>query len=295
MTDEHSLAGELLGLGAREAVERIRKGDLKAESYITQLLKQYNAHKDLNTIITIDESRILEEAREVDKARDRNNRVGPLAGLPFIVKDQIEVVGYATTAGNAMLKGYISGQSATVVDRLIQNGAIVFAKSNLHDMVGGINTGGVTSSNRFFGFVRNPYDLTRIPGGSSGGTGAAIAARIVPAGLGEDTGGSVRLPSAFCGIAGLRPSTGGPHKRYPDAGIIPPPGKLETIGPMARTVSDVAFLDSVITGEAVPAVKLPNVRIGIPRSDYWENKSIDPGLARTLQSAFVRLRAAARS
>lgn len=286
-------------LGARAAVEHIQKGEMKAEFYAAQLLKRYNAHKDLNTVITIDESRVLQEARAIDQARSRGQKLGPLAGLPFIVKDQITVAGYPATAGHELLKGYVPKQSATVVDTMVKAGGVVFAKANCNAMVGSVG-GNVTSSNPFFGFVRNPYDPARIPGGSSGGTGSAIAARIVPAGLGEDTGGSVRIPAALCGIAGLRPSTftlenaieGTTRKRYPDLGIIPTPWLLETIGPMARTVADVAFLDSVITGEATPQVSLAGVRIGIPRADYWQKRVFDPGVEKITREAFSKLREA---
>ena len=289
---------EVTELGARAAVQYIQQGDMTAEFYAAELLKQYNAHEDLNAIITIDEARVLQEARAVDQARARGDRPGPLSGLPFVVKDQIDVAGYPTTAGNAMIKGYIPEASAPSVDTMIKAGGVVFAKANCHSMIGGVSPGGVTSSNRFFGFVRNPYDLSRIPGGSSGGNGAAIAARFVPAGLGEDTGGSVRLPSAFCGIAGLRPSTYSPdnflagtaRKRYSSDGIVPPAGLLHTIGPMARTVADVAFLDAVITREAVPQTNLRDVRIGIPRADYWEGRVFDPGVEKTTQEAFSKLR-----
>ncbi|MHB1205453.1 MAG: amidase family protein [Rhodospirillaceae bacterium] len=289
---------DMLELGARDAVARIQNGEMKAEAYVAQLLKHFNAHKDLNTVITLDETRVLENARAVDQSRAAGTKLGALSGLPFIVKDQIDVAGYPTTAGNAALMGYIPKQSATVVDAMIRAGGMVFAKANCAEMVGGVMTTGVTSSNRFFGFVRNPYDTARIPGGSSGGNGAAIAARIVPAGIGEDTGGSVRLPSAFCGIAGLRPSTytidnllnGTARKRYSSAGIVPPASPLDTFGPMARTVADVAFLDSVITGETTLAVNLRDARVGIPRADYWANESIDPGVARAIQTAYVQLR-----
>ena len=285
-------------LDARAAVQHIQQGDMSVEFYAAELLKQYNAHMDLNAIITIDEARVLQDARAVDQARARGDRLVPLSGLPFVVKDQIDVAGYPTTAGNAMIKGYVPRESAPVFDTMIKAGGIVFAKANCHSMVGGVSPGGVTSSNRFFGFVRNPYDLTRIPGWSSGGNGAAIAARFVPAGLGEDTGGSVRLPSAFCGIAGLRPSTYSPdnflagtiRKRYSSDGMVPPARPLDTIGPMARTVADVAFFDAVITGEAVPQTSLRDVRIGIPRADYWEGRIFDAGVEKTTQEVFSRFR-----
>jgi Asp-tRNA(Asn)/Glu-tRNA(Gln) amidotransferase A subunit family amidase len=288
---------EIADLGARAAVEHIHKGDLKAEAYAAKLLERYHAHTDLNAVITIDEARVLREARRIDEARARGERLGPLAGLPFIVKDQIDVAGYPTTAGHELLKGYVPKQSAAVVDTMTAAGGVVLAKANCNTMVGSVG-GNVTSTNVYFGFVRNPYDRTRIPGGSSGGTGAAIAARFVAAGLGEDTGGSVRIPAAFCGIAGLRPSTFSPEnalagtrrKRYADAGIIPTPGLLETIGPMARTVADVAFLDTVITGEPVPVVRLAGARIGIPRADYWQSRVVDPGVEKTTRDVLSRLR-----
>ncbi len=291
---------DVLELGARAAVGHIQQGDMTAESYASLLLEQYNAHKDLNAVVTIDEARVLEAARAVDQARTRGDELGLLSGLPFVVKDQIDVAGYPTTAGNAALKGYVPVRSAPVVDAMVKNGGIVFAKTNLPDMVvGGNLLAAASSANPFFGTVRNPYDPGRIPGGSSGGTAAAIAARMVPAGLGEDTGGSVRFPSAFCGLAGLRPSTftamnvesrDRVPKRYSGDGIIPPPGLLETIGPMARTVADVAFLDTIITGEPVPPTELSQVRLGIPRADYWDSELIDQGLAATMQAAFSKLR-----
>jgi len=292
-----ALRDEVANLGARAAVEHIEKGDLKAEAYAAELLKRYRAHTDLNAVITIDPERVLREARSVDQARARGDRLGPLAGLPFIVKDQIDVAGYPTTAGHELLKGYVPKESATVVEKMTGAGGVVFAKANCNTMVGSVG-GNVTSTNVYFGFVRNPYDRARIPGGSSGGTGAAIAARFVPAGLGEDTGGSVRIPAALCGIAGLRPSTfsagnaiaGTRRKRYADAGIIPTPGLLETIGPMARTVADVAFLDTVITGEPVPTIALNGARIGVPRADFWQSHVVDPGVERLIKECLAKLR-----
>lgn len=294
-----STSEDVIHLGAREAVECIRRGELKAEHYVSRLIEQHAAHKHLNAIITLEESRVLGEARAIDQARARGAKLGPLAGLPFIVKDQMDVAGYPTTAGNPALCDYIPRRSAQVADILMRAGAVMFAKANCQDMVGGnfIITA-VTSSNRHFGFVRNPYDTARIPGGSSGGNGAAIAARIAPAGIGEDTGGSVRLPAAFNGIAGFRPSTytlsnaleGASRKRYPDDGMVPPAGVLDTWGPMARTVSDVAFLDSVVSGERVPQIDIGRARIGIPRADYWDSEVVEPGVAQVMRSAFARLR-----
>ena len=294
-----SASDDLADLGAREAVERIQRGELKAEAYAARLVRQHDALKHLNAIITLDESRVLSEARAVDLARAKGRKLGPLSGLPFIVKDQMDIAGYPTTAGHPALRPYVPRRSSTIADVMIRAGGVMLAKANCQDMVGGsfIITA-VTSSNRHFGFVRNPYDTTRIPGGSSGGNGAAIAARIAPAGIGEDTGGSVRLPAAFNGIAGFRPSTytlsnainGTSRKRYPDDGMVPPAGVLDTWGPMARTAADVAFLDAAICGEPAEQVDLRATRIGIPPADYWQSDVVEPGVADVMRTAFSMLR-----
>jgi len=177
----------------------------------------------------------------LDRARARGETLGSLAGLPFIVKDQIDVAGYATTAGTPALRHYMPSHNAVVVDTLVRSGAIVFAKANMHELAFGI-----TSNNGAFGPVRNPYDQTRIPGGSSGGNGAAIAARLAPGGIGTDTGGSVRIPAALNGIVALRPTI----HRYPQAGVTPISHTRDTVGPMARGVADLVLLDGVITGDS---------------------------------------------
>src|SRR5215813_3729740 len=171
---------DLLALGAREAVARIRSGDITAESYVAQLLKQYDAHKDLNVANAIDPSRVLDAARAVDRARARGAKLGPAAGLPFAVKDQISVAGYPTTGGNAALKGYVPKRNAPVVEKLVAAGAIPFCMTSLPDMnvVDGLMHQ-ISAHSESFGAVHNPYDRSRIPGGSSGGSGAALAARIV--------------------------------------------------------------------------------------------------------------------
>ena len=218
-------------------------------------------------------------------------RVGLAAGLPFAVKDQIEVAGYPATGGNGALKGYVPRRNAVVVERLVAAGAIPFCMTTLPDMtvIDGLMHQASPYSDSF-GSVRNPYDPTCISGGSSGGSGAILAARIVPAALGADANGPSRCPSAFCGVTGLRPSTftienalrGTKRKRYPDEGLLPPPplGRLYTIGPMARTAADVAFLDTLITGESVPAVDLRTARIAVPRPDYWERDLVDLAVRR---------------
>ena len=303
---EHTLppGDDLLALGARDAVASIRRGDIKAEAYVARLLQHYEAHKNLNVVAAIDTTRVLEAARAVDRSRARRGdaQLGPAAGLPFAVKDQIAVAGLRATGGTAALAGYVPARHAIMVQRLVTAGAIPFCKTTLPDM--NIPEGlmhQVSSHSSMFGAVRNPYDLTRVPGGSSGGNGAALAARIVPAALGLDTNGSIRCPSAFCGVAGLRPSTytienaisGTNRKRYSDDGLVLPPARrLDTIGPMARTVLDVAFLDAIVTGESVSIGDPRVMRIAIPQPEYWERDDVDPGIANVIRDAFAKLRAA---
>ena len=293
---------ELLELGARDAVARIRSGDLSAEAYVTRLLRQNDRCVALNFVTALDADRVKEAARAVDVARARGAKPGPAAGLPFGVKGQISVAGYPTPAGNTALRGYIPKRHAAVVDALVRAGAIPFCMTTIPDMT--VSDGimhQVSSYSDGFGTVRNPYDPERIPGGSSGGSAGVLAARIVPAALGLDTNGSIRCPSAFSGVAGLRPSTwtienavnGTRRKRYSEDGVLLPPlTRLDTVGPMARTVADVAFLDALITGERAPTVDLRRVRIAIPNGDFWQQEPIEPGVAAVVREVFAKLRSA---
>jgi mandelamide amidase len=275
---------EVLEWTAAEAINHIYSGSITAEHYASQLLKRYRESKALNVITWIDENRVLERARSIDDARSKRQTLGPLAGLPLVVKDNINTIGFPTTAGTPILKGFYPRSDAPVVNILFRNGAILFGKTNMHELARGI-----TSSNPAFGFARNPYDMNRVPGGSSGGTGAAISARITPAGLGTDTGGSTRIPAAFCGIVGFRPSTGGPRKAWTDDGVVPIAHSVDTPGPMGRTVSDVALLNAIVTGAAAPtALPLRGVRIGVPRGFYWED--LDSEVARVSEQGLEKLR-----
>lgn len=286
-----AVAGDMLEMGARDAVQHIKNGEMTAETYVARLVRHYKAYKDLNTVITIDETRLLEDARAVDQARAKGQTLGPLAGLPVALKDNINVAGYPTTLGNKALEPYVPKETAAVVRKVLDAGAIVFAKTNVPTRVGGdVPLSSPFGANRSYGTVRNPYGPTRASGGSSSGNGGAIAARIVPVGLGEDSTGSVRIPAGLCGLAGLRPTTRS-RKRYSDEGFAQPPaGPLKTMGPMARSMGDLVFLDTVITGETPPVVNLRDVRIGIPRAEYWTWEVLDPGVAEVTQAAYAKLR-----
>jgi len=275
----------LLELSAEEAIRRIARGELHAEEYASHLLARYREVKSLNAVTWIDDARVLEEARTIDRRRAKGERPGPLAGLPVIVKDNIDVAGTPSAAATLTLRDNFAKTSAPIVRRLFNCGAIFFAKANMHELAGG-----GTSTNPSFGAVRNPYDLKRVPGGSSGGTAAALAAHMVPAGLGSDTAGSVRIPSALSGTAALRPTIL-PQKLYADAGVVPLALDLDTIGPMARTIADVALLHAAITATPIPTVlNLRGLRIGVPRRPYWED--LEPEVERVMTQALEKLRVA---
>jgi indoleacetamide hydrolase len=269
---------------ANDAVGAIARGDLTAEEYASALLARADELKDLNACILLNRDGLLEAARAIDMARRKGDKLGRLSGLPLLVKDNIDTKGVPTTGGTKALAGNRPKQDAPVLSPLFESGALLMAKTNMHELAFGI-----TSTNAAYGFVKNPYNKTMIPGGSSGGTAAGIAARMSPAGLGSDTGGSVRIPPALCGIVGLRPSVGNGKKRYPDRGVVPISHTRDTVGPMARTVADVALLDSVITGDATPQpASLKGVRLGVPRGYFWEG--LDAELAQVMDVVLVRLR-----
>jgi Asp-tRNA(Asn)/Glu-tRNA(Gln) amidotransferase A subunit family amidase len=286
---------EVLEWTAAEAISHIHRGSITAERYASQLLTRYRECKALNAITWIDENRVLERARSVDAARSKGQAVGRLAGLPLVIKDNINTVGFPTTAGTPALKGYYPQRDAVVADVLFNNGAILLGKANMHEL-----GRGVTTSNPTFGFARNPYDMKRVPGGGSGGTGAAIAARITPAGLGSDTAGSARMPAAVCGIAGLRPTTAGRVRAWSlgswtvtsgHDGIIPIAYAITTPAPMGRTVSDVALLNAIVTGAPKPtALPLRGTRIGVPKGFFWDD--LDSEVLRVCEGALDKLRSA---
>ncbi|HUL00990.1 MAG TPA: amidase family protein, partial [Nitrospirota bacterium] len=226
---------------------------------------------------------IMAKARDADKLRAAGGRLGLMHGLPIAVKDSINTKDLSTTAGTHALRNFRPKEDAPVADALFRQGAILLGKTNLHEL-----SYGWTSNNGAFGSVRNPYDFSRIPGGSTGGTAAAVAARMVSSGLAEDTCGSVRIPAALCGIAGLRPTTG----RYPTKGISPITPLFDTPGAQARSVADLLLYDAVITGDAVlnRIPSLDGVRLGI--SPEYFLTELDPEVERIFNAAVERLSAA---
>ncbi|MCH8073791.1 MAG: indoleacetamide hydrolase [Proteobacteria bacterium] len=282
--EEHANApvtpDRLTELSAIDGIRAMRQGEVSAEDYAAALLQRCEAGKHLNAFITLDRDRVLEAARESDRRRASGAQPGPLHGLPIPVKDSVNTRDYPTTGGTPALRNFRAAEDANLIRILVDAGAIVMGKTNIHEL-----SFGWTSNNLAFGAVHNPYDISRIPGGSSGGTAAAVAAGMAPLGIGEDTQGSIRVPAALCGICGFRPTTG----RYPNDGVMPITPLFDQVGPLARTVSDLMLFDAVITGEAVAseAVSLQGVRLGVAREYYFD--SLDFEVERVINETLRKL------
>ena len=273
-------SNDLIELSATDAVRAMREGELKAEDYAAALLERAEAGKHLNAFITLDTDRVLEAARAADRRREAGDATGALHGLPMPIKDSVNTQDLPTTGGTPALREFTPKEDAPVIRTLREAGAIVMGKTNLHEL-----SWGWSSNNLAFGAVRNPYDPTRIPGGSSGGTSAAVAARMSPLGLAEDTEGSIRVPAALCGIFGFRPTTG----RYPSTGVLPITTLFDQVGPHARTVTDLVLFDAVFTSDeaTLAPASLQGVRLGIDRA--YDFVTLDPEVDRVTREAMRKL------
>ena len=255
-------------------------------------IDRYNPR--LNAYITVDSDRALEAAERADSQR-RSGEVGPLAGIPIAHKDIFCTYGLKTSCGSRMLDSFVAPYSATVVERLEQAGVVMLGKTNMDEFAMG-------SSNEtsWYGPVKNPWDETRVPGGSSGGSAAAVAAYLCAAATGTDTGGSIRQPAALCGLTGLKPTYG----RVSRWGMIAFASSLDQAGPMTRTAEDAALLlqamagfdprDSTSSQEAVPDYRaelgrdLAGLRIGLPK-EYF-GAGLDAGVAASVEAAIAEYR-----
>lgn len=264
-----------------ETAKSIRNGNQTSTEVVEQYLQLIQQHASLNAYTEVS-SKALDQAEEIDEQRRRGLPMKKLSGVPIAVKDMICTKGMRTTAGSKMLQNFISPYSATLVERLEQEGAIIIGKTNQDEFAMG-------SSNEFsfWGPTKNPWNLDYVPGGSSGGSAAAVAAHLCSAAIGTDTGGSIRQPAHFCGVVGLKPSYG----RISRYGVIAYASSLDQAGPMTRSVRDAALLAEIMSGPdsrdatsskiQVPkwsenlASQLNGVRVGRPQEFLAQTKDQD--------------------
>jgi Asp-tRNA(Asn)/Glu-tRNA(Gln) amidotransferase A subunit family amidase len=243
---------------AAQAARDVCAGKVKSEALVSAAIARAKERADLNAFITLDEAGAIAAAKKVDAAKGKPCK--PLSGVPIVVKDNIHVAGLPSSGGTPALKGFVPKADAPVVKKLRDAGAIVIGKTHMHELAFGISGYNPAFKSGAEVGVRNAYDLSRSAGGSSSGTGAALGARVVLAGLGTDTGGSVRIPCAFNGCAALRPTVG----RYSQQGIVPISHTRDTAGPMALAMADVELLDRLIAGgAAAKPADLKAVRLGL--------------------------------
>jgi aspartyl-tRNA(Asn)/glutamyl-tRNA(Gln) amidotransferase subunit A len=235
-----SVVADLTSLSLAEAGDRIAARELSPVELVEATLSRIEeVDPQLNSFIHVAGEEALAAARAAETAIGAGYHLGPLHGTPIALKDNVAVRGQVSSAGSRLLEDFVPAEDATIAARFRAAGAIFVGRLNMHELAYG-----VTTNNPHYGAARNPWDTGRTPGGSSGGSGAAVAARLCAGAIGTDTGCSIRLPAAFNGIAGIRPTIG----RVSNAGITPLAWTLDTAGPMCRTVEDCALMLAAIAG-----------------------------------------------
>jgi len=248
------------GWSLAAVVEAVRSGRTTAACIARAALDANAQNAGLAAVVGFDADDVLRQADALDRARSAGEALGAMLGVPLVVKDNIHVAGLPNAAGTKSLASLVPVADASVVARLRAAGALVVAKTNMHELAMGW-----TGQNPHFGSTLNPHDPDHMAGGSSGGTAAALAAGMALAGLGTDTNGSIRIPAAFCGVAGLRPT----HGELSMDGITPLAPSLDTVGPMARTVADLAVIYQVLADRLVPPqVDVARIRLAVV-PDYF--------------------------
>jgi len=286
----------LIELSIADALAQLDSGAITSVQLTQAYLEQIDRlDGQIQAYLTVTRDLALQQAARADAQRAAGDNK-PLLGIPLAVKDVLSTRGVETTAGSKILKGYVPVFDATCVARLLDAGAVLLGKLNMDEFAMGSST-----ENSGFFPTRNPWDLERVPGGSSGGSGAAVAALMCAGSLGTDTGGSIRLPGAFCGIAALKPSYG----RVSRYGLIAYGSSLDQAGPMTRTVSDAARLLQVMAGhDPLDGTSMPvdvpdylaaldrgieGLRIGIPKEYFSEG--LQPEVRASVQAAIAQLEA----
>ena len=269
---------ELFERNAYELSEMLKAKEISSEELTKSVFKRIDGVENkVDAYLTLNEENALSKAKEIDEKRAAGEELSDLAGIPIGIKDNISTKGLRTTCASRMLENYVPPFNATVMDKIDNSGMVVTGKLNMDEFAMGSST-----ENSYYKTTKNPFDTDRIPGGSSGGSAAAVAAGEAVVSLGSDTGGSIRQPASYCGVVGLKP-TYGSVSRY---GLVAFASSLDQIGPIGKCVKDVAMVQSLIAGhdkmDATSAYKeypnyyanlnaeLKGLRIGIPKEYFGE-------------------------
>ncbi|KAA3661655.1 MAG: Asp-tRNA(Asn)/Glu-tRNA(Gln) amidotransferase subunit GatA [Chloroflexi bacterium] len=285
---------DLTKLTLTELRDTLRSGETTSVAATEAMLDRIvEVDNDIKSYLTITDELALEQAQAADKRREQGES-SPLLGVPIAVKDIISTIGVQTTAGSKILEGFVPPYDAFVVQQLKEAGAVILGKTNTDEFAMGSST-----ENSAYVVTRNPWDQTRVPGGSSGGSAAAVSAQMAYAALGTDTGGSVRQPASFCGVVGLRPTYG----RVSRWGVIAFASSLDQVGPFGRTVADTTALFQVVAGhdprdstslnvpvpdyEAALTGDIKGLRVGVPKEYFIEG--IDSEVETAVRIAIAQL------
>jgi len=265
---------------------RLRAREITSEQATEECLRRIDADNPrFNAFICVLGDEARRQARELDRELAAGHDRGPLHGVPISIKDLLDVKGTATTAASKVREGHVANRDAAAIAHLRQAGAVFVGKTNLHEFAFG-----TTNEDSAFGPARNPHDASRSPGGSSGGSGASVAAGMAYASIGTDTGGSIRIPAAACGIVGLKPSFG----EVSTDGVVPLSHTFDHVGPLAQTVADASIVYHALLGDAhaVPPVPIPlhNIRLAVPRHYFCD--VLDDEVRARFDEALARLAAA---
>ncbi len=288
---------ELYKKSAYELSQMMKNGEVSSVEITKSVFERIKAvEPKIDAYVTLDEENALKAAQEIDNKRAAGEELPELAGIPIGIKDNISTKGLKTTCSSKMLENYVPPFNATVMNKVYENGMVVTGKLNMDEFAMGSST-----ENSYFKPTHNPHDIDRIPGGSSGGSAAAVAACEAIVSLGSDTGGSIRQPASYCGVVGLKP-TYGSVSRF---GLVAFASSLDQIGPLGRTVKDVAMLQSVINGhdrmDATSAYRtysdlsaglesgVSGLKIGLPK-EYF-GKGIDDEVKSSILNAVKALEA----
>jgi aspartyl-tRNA(Asn)/glutamyl-tRNA(Gln) amidotransferase subunit A len=266
------------------ASARIGRGEVTAERVVEQCLERITALQPaLNAFITVTADAALAAARSADREIAAGRHRGPLHGIPISLKDLIDQAGVATTAASKVRRTHVAPQDASVTARLREAGAVFVGKTNLHEFAFG-----TTNEDSGYGPARNPVDPARSPGGSSGGSAISVASGMALGSIGTDTGGSIRIPAAACGLVGVKPEWG----EIPAEGVVPLSRQLDHVGPLARTVEDAWLLFEALKGGApragarLRARGVNRLRIGVPRGHLWDrlDEAVEHGVLAAIEA-----------